>query len=65
MTYEIEIKPLAEILKERRLKLLGHVIRAKEDDPMKEVTFNPNTMEIKAVGLKELADQRHTGFTQS
>ena len=52
--YDIEIKPLTEIVKERRLKLLGHVIRAKEEDPMKEVTFNPNTMEIKAVGFKRV-----------
>ena len=52
--YEIEIKPLTETLRERRLKLLGHVIRAKEDYPMKEVTFNPNTMEVKAVGFKRV-----------
>ena len=52
--YEIEIKPFTEIPRERRLKLLGHLIRAKEDDPLKEVTFNPDTMEIKAVGCRRV-----------
>ena len=42
------------MLKERRLKLLGHVICAEADDSLKEVTFNRNTMEIKSVGFRRV-----------
>ena len=52
--YEIEVKPLTVVLKERRFKLLGHVIRAEAEDPLKEVTFNRDTMEIKTIGWKRV-----------
>ena len=52
--YEIEVIPLTEILKGRRLKLLGHVIRAEETDPLKEVTFNRETMEVKTIGWRRV-----------
>ena len=40
--------------KERRLKLLGHVIRAEEDDPLKEVIFIRETMEVKTIGWRRV-----------
>ena len=52
--FEMELSPLREVLKERRLKLLGHIIRPEEDDPLKEVTFNRDTMEVKSVGLRRV-----------
>ena len=51
---EIEVKPFTEVLKERRLKLLGHVIRAEDDDPLKEVIFNRDIKEIKSVGYRRV-----------
>ena len=35
-----KIKPISETLKERRAKLLGHLLRAPEDDLMKKITFD-------------------------
>ena len=34
-----------EDYKYRKIKLMGHVIRASNDDPMRKVTFAPNTVE--------------------
>lgn len=51
---ELEVQPLTEFLKNIRLKLLGHVIRAAKDDPLKEVMLNRGTMEIKTVGFRRV-----------
>ena len=39
------IRPLSEILTERRHRLLGHVIRCEIHDPMFESTFKDETLE--------------------
>ena len=35
------IKRLTETLRQRRLTLLGHIIRADPGDPMRRITFQP------------------------
>ena len=40
-----KLRPFSEDYKNRKIKLLGHVIRADNEDPMRKVTFLPNTIE--------------------
>ena len=40
-----QLRPFSEDYKHRKTKLLGHVIRADNEDPMKKITFLPNTIE--------------------
>ena len=40
-----KLRAFSEDYKYRKTKLLGHVIRADNDDPMRKVTFAPNTVE--------------------
>ena len=39
------IRPLSEVLAERRHRLLGHVIRCESNDPMFQATFKDETLE--------------------
>ena len=39
-----KVKPVSEGYKHCKINLLGHVIRAGDTDPMRKVTFMPNTM---------------------
>ena len=42
--YKKKLRPFSEDYKHRQTKLLGHIIRADNDDPMRKVTFKPNTI---------------------
>ncbi len=35
-----EILPLSEIVQQKKLKLLGHIIRSDEKDPVAQITFS-------------------------
>ena len=37
------IKRFSDFHKERKANLLGHILRASEDDPLREVNFQPGT----------------------
>ncbi len=37
------MSPLSTILKNRRIKLVGHTIRADDNDPMRHITINNGT----------------------
>ena len=39
-----KLRPFSEDYKYKKIKLLGHVIRADNADPMRKVTFSPNTI---------------------
>ena len=39
-----KLRPFSEDYKYRKIKLLGHVIRAGDTDPMRKVTFMPSTI---------------------
>jgi hypothetical protein len=43
--YKKKLRPFSEDYKHRKVKLLGHVIRADTDDPMRKVTFQPETIQ--------------------
>ena len=42
--YSKQLRAFSEDYKHRQVKLLGHVIRADNIDPMRKVTFKPNTV---------------------
>ena len=50
----MKTKPVTETLRERRLTLLGHVIRAPTDDPMRAITFNTGTVDTLNVGRRRV-----------
>ena len=39
-----KIKKISEVVSQKHIGLLGHVIRASENDPMKQVTFEYKSM---------------------
>ena len=52
------IRKVSDILKDRRLKLLGHVMRAAPSDPMHMVTFNEN-QELNRLNKRRRGKLRH------
>ena len=42
--YRKTLTPFSEDYKHRQTKLLGHIIRGSNDDPMRKVTFKPNSI---------------------
>ena len=38
------IKLLSQFYQERKIKLMGHIIRANDNDPLRAVTFLPNSL---------------------
>ena len=42
-----KIQNISEVIEERKLKLLGHEIKSKNDDPMRQVTYLNDTVKIK------------------
>ena len=52
------IQRLTDIIKARKCKLLGHVIRAEDTDPMKMVTFKPNSLKLMAPQSKRVGRPR-------
>ena len=42
--YRKQLRLFSDTYQQRRIKLLGHVIRASDDDPMRKVTFRPGTI---------------------
>ena len=55
---------LTETLKKRRLTLLGHIIRADLDDPMRKITFQPTVrLQEFDTGKNELVTLGKNGST--
>ena len=52
------IEKISEVLKQNRLKLLGHVIRASPKDPMREVTFETASINIKRPAYRRVGRPR-------
>ena len=54
------IKRFTETLRQRRLTLLGHIIRADQGDPMRRITFQPTVrLEEFDNGKKRVGNPRH------
>ena len=53
-----KIKLISEIIKNRRVTLLGHVIRSDRKDPMKQVTFEDEHLRTKSLGIRRAGRPR-------
>ena len=49
------IKLFSEFYLERKIKLMGHIIRAKDSDPLRAVTFLPNSLTVIPLDSKKRA----------
>ena len=49
-----KIELIADIILDKSVKLIGHVLRANESDPMKQVTFFPDKANVKIPGLRRV-----------
>jgi hypothetical protein len=56
--YRKQLKAFSEDYKHRQTKLLGHVIRADNNDPMRKVTFKPNSIRNWNTPLKRVGRPR-------
>lgn len=52
------ISKISDTLKDRRLKLLGHVMPTDQDDPMRTITFNEN-QELLRLNRRRRGKPRH------
>jgi hypothetical protein len=66
--YKKRLRPFSEDYKHRQTKLLGHVIRASNEDPMRKVTFRPNTIRAWGTPLRRVGRPKnqwlHSAKTQ-
>ena len=58
-------EPLTEILEEKRLKLLGHVLRRQRSHPQHQVTFHPVLARPKAPTLRRAGRPRKFWTTEN
>ena len=50
-----KIKLSSQFYQERKIKLMGHIIRADNDDPLRAVTFHPNSLDPISLSVKKRA----------
>ena len=60
-----KLKPLSTDYKHRKTKLLGHVIRAGEEDPMRKVTFVPGTVTERGFAHRRVGRPRQQWLYES
>ena len=53
-----EVKPFSVTWQERRQKLMGHIIRTSEEDPLRQVVLKPNEADPKDVGRRRSGHPR-------
>ena len=62
------MKPTTNLLfshyyNERRAKLLGHIARTTQQDPLRQISFQPNSVNRVPYGKRGTVDQGKTGCT--
>ena len=55
---EARIKPFTETLDDRRTKLAGHILRATDRDPMRQVTYQPGSANPIHIGKRRIGRPR-------
>ena len=55
----------SETYKLRKLKLLGHVIRCGEEDPMRQVTFQQNSRRDLTFGQRRIGRPKNQWTTEA
>ena len=53
-----KLRPFSEDYKYRKIKLMGHIIRADNNDPMRKVTFAENTIQEWAFDKRRIGRPR-------
>ena len=48
------VRPFLEELEVRRARLAGHILRASNDDPLRQVSYQPNGAEPMQVGKRRV-----------
>ena len=61
--YRKQLRPFSHDYKQRQTKLLGHVIRADNNDPMRKVTFRPNSIRAWRTPLRRVGRPREQWIT--
>ena len=52
------IRLFSDMLKYRRVKLAGHIIRTSESDPMRQISYKPDSADIYNVGKRRIGGPR-------
>ena len=52
------IEPFATTLDERRVKLAGHILRSPNNDPLRQVTYEPDNAEPVEIGKRRIGRPR-------
>ena len=52
------VKPFTELLDERRIKLAGHILRSPNSDPLRQVTYQPDSAEPVEIGKRRIGRPR-------
>ena len=50
----------SEILDEKRVRLAGHILRTADNDPLRQVAYEPGTASIKQVGKRRIGRPRQS-----
>lgn len=58
------VKPFTELFDDRRIKLAGHILRSPNSDPLRQVTYQPDSAEPVEIGKKNvLVDLDNNGLS--
>ena len=49
-----EIKLFSELVREKRIKLAGHILRTSEEDPLRQVSYKPNSANTFEIGKRRV-----------
>ena len=52
------VRPFSAILDEKRTHLAGHILRAANSDPLRQVVYEPNTATVKRIGKRRVGRPR-------
>jgi len=55
-----KVRPFSEILDEKRVRLAGHILRTADNDPLRQVAYEPGTASIKQVGKRRVGRPRQS-----
>ena len=53
-----EVKLFSDLLKDRRVKLAGHILRSENSDPLRRVSYEPDSAETFRVAKKRIGGPR-------
>ena len=60
-----QVKPFSEYHKQKKANLLGHILRADAEDPLRQVSFQPGTAYRVEYGKKRIGKPRQNWIHQT